>query len=155
MSEQDPWWKRLDRKATEKVADSFLAWLIGLGATSGFAVAAKSILQHRAPDIFTYAVAVGPWALAAIFALLFLLTGLRARILKREAVSLLESQDRPVSEAAARARNQLGADLRAQWAEDTALEAFGLEPIDAWCFVHKGETTWALHSTIRAWSAIP
>jgi hypothetical protein len=93
--------------------------------------------------------------LAGIFALLFLLAGLRVRTLKREAASLLASQNRRVAEAAARARDQLAADLRAQWTEDTALESFGLEPTDAWCFVHQNESTRALHMAVRAWSAIP
>lgn len=147
--------KRLLDKVAEKVADSFVPWLLGVVASSGVVVGARAYLQERAPAMAALAGRFGAWALAAAFAILFLLAGLRARALKRERDGLLATQAQRVEQAAALARKQLTSELRSQWTEDKSLASFGLEAIDAWCFVHESESTWAVHTVVRAWSAIP
>jgi hypothetical protein len=151
MSGADSWWGKQFERIADKIAERSLAWALGALATSGLAVWAKREWSSHAPKLLAAALAASSWIVLVVVSILLALAGFRARVLNRKLAELKLT----AADAEQRGRRALEAELRAQWNDEVAMEAFGLDATDAWCFVHEIESTWSLHMNVRAWSAIP
>jgi hypothetical protein len=138
MADMRSWW----RKPVEWIAEKIVDKLLGLVTFSGVVAAAAYWWAH---------LGVASWVLAGLLAVIAILAHVRARQLARENEALRRSVD----EAADRTKREVAEEQRAAWTDEVALQCFGLEVMDAWCFVQETQDSWSIHMAVRPWSAIP